>query len=371
MNSEFGDRIKVSIFGQSHSKGIGAVITGLPAGLKLDMDLISAHMQRRAPGRNLHSTQRKEADIPNILSGLANGVTTGDPLCAVIENTNTISSDYDSLRDTPRPSHSDYPLYVKTGGYNDISGGGHSSGRLTAPLCFAGAVCMQILGKFGIEVGAHIYSVGDSTDTPFDMVNISAKDLADIKEKEFPTVSDDAGRLMRTEIEKARLNLDSLGGIIECAVINLPAGLGDPMFSGVENKLASAVFGIPAVRGIEFGAGFAAAKMTGSEHNDPYRIKNGRIVTETNNHGGIIGGITTGMPLVFRAAIKPTASIAQEQNTVSLSELTETKLTIKGRHDPCIVPRAVPVVESVAAIVMADLLTIETGYRNMCKKVQE
>jgi len=371
MNSEFGERIKVSIFGQSHSQAIGAVITGLPAGLKLDTDYIDSFMKRRAPGRNIYSTQRKEPDKPSVVSGLAGGYTTGDPLCVVIKNTNTISSDYTGFKDTPRPSHSDYPLFVKTGGYNDIRGGGHSSGRLTAPLCFAGAIALQILKKFGIEVGAHIYSIGGAEDTPFDMTDISPELLAKVKEKDFPTISDDAGKLMRVEIEKARLELDSIGGIIECAAVILPAGLGSPMFDGVENKIAAAVFGIPAVRGIEFGAGFKASKMRGSEHNDPYFIKDGKIATKTNNHGGAIGGITTGMPLVFRAAIKPTPSISKEQDTVSISEMENKKLAIKGRHDPCIVPRAVPVFEAVTALAILDLMINEYGCRSISDKVRE
>lgn len=354
MSSIMGNKIKVSIFGQSHSQAIGCVIDGLPAGLKLDTEAVAQFMQRRAPGKNEYSTARSEADVPHIVSGLANGFTCGAPLCAIISNTNSHSSDYSDIRTMPRPAHADYPYYVKTNGFNDVAGGGHSSGRLTAPLCFAGAVAMQFLNVQGINVTAHIYSIQNEKDTPFDPVKITSSDITG---KEFPVINDEAGEKMKAVINSARQRLDSVGGIIECAVTGMEAGIGEPMFDGIENRLAANIFGIPAVKGIEFGAGFEATRMTGSENNDAFAYDDtGKIITLTNNHGGILGGMTSGMPIIFRVAIKPTPSIAQVQNTVDLKNHTNAKLEIRGRHDPCIVPRAVPVVEAVAAITMLDFI---------------
>ena len=327
MASIYGNNIKISIFGQSHSEAIGVVIDGLPPGFAIDFDKLVAFMQRRAPGRNEYSTKRKEADVPEFLSGLnADGVTCGAPLCAIIRNTDTRSQDYDKLRDVPRPGHADYTAYVKYGGHHDIRGGGHFSGRLTAPLCVAGGICLQLLEREGIEIGAHIASVGGNSDNPY------------------------------AEIENARYDGDSVGGVIECTATGVPPGLGEPMFDGVENRIASIVFGIPAVRGIEFGNGFGAALMRGSENNDAFCMDDDTVKTRTNNHGGILGGITSGMPIVFRVAIKPTPSIALEQDSVILSERKNVKLKITGRHDPCIVPRAVPCVEAAAAIAIYDML---------------
>ena len=318
MSSNFGENIKFSVFGQSHSEGIGVVIDGLPAGESLDMKEIQAFMARRAPGNNPGDTPRREADQARVLSGLADGMTCGAPLCAVIENTDARSKDYESLRHIPRPGHADFALNEKFHGHQDVRGGGHSSGRLTAPLCFAGAVCMQILGRRGVEVCATITKMGD--------------------------------------VAHARQSGDSVGGVIECVAEGLPAGLGSPMFGGTENRLAAALFGIPAVRGVEFGAGFSAASLLGSENNDEYYVEDGKVRTRTNHHGGVLGGITTGMPLVLRVAIKPTPSIALAQKSVDLRTLEETELTIGGRHDACIVPRAVPVVEAVTACVILDLM---------------
>ena len=353
MSSMTGKNIKISVFGQSHSEGIGVVIDGLPAGVRLDMDKIYAFMARRAPGNNAMSTARKEADMPEILSGLADGMTCGAPLCAVIRNTNTRSGDYSNLKDCPRPSHADFAASVRYNGFNDVAGGGHFSGRLTAPLCFAGAVCMQILKDMGIEIKAHIYSIAGIKDEPFDLVNITDCDIAS---KEFPVIDDNAGKKMIDRILEAKAQADSVGGIIECAVTGVAAGCGDPMFDGVENIIAKNIFAVPAVKGIEFGNGFECAEITGSENNDPYRIVDGKIVTETNNAGGITGGITTGMPIVFRTAIKPTPSIGKEQQSVSLSKNENTELIIKGRHDPCIIQRAVPVIEAVAAMSILDII---------------
>ena len=318
MSSSFGENIQFSVFGQSHSEAIGIVVDGLPAGESLDMKRIAEFMARRAPGRNPGDTPRREADEVRVLSGLVNGVTCGAPLCAVIENTDTRPGDYEKLRHVPRPGHADFALGEKFRGFQDIRGGGHASGRLTAPLCFAGAVCVQILARRGVTVCASIIKTGD--------------------------------------VEDARRRGDSVGGVIECIAEGLPAGLGAPMFSGVENRLAAALFGIPAVRGVEFGAGFAAAEMLGSENNDAYCIEGGQVRTKTNHHGGVLGGVTTGMPLVLRVAIKPTPSIALPQRSVDLRAMEETELTIGGRHDACIVPRAVPVVEAATACVLLDLM---------------
>ena len=353
MSSMTGNKIKISVFGQSHSKGIGVVIDGLPAGKEIDMKKVLGLMDRRAPGKNSLSTQRKESDTPEILSGLVNGVTCGAPLAMVIYNENHHSADYNNIIDMPRPSHADFSANVRYNGFNDVSGGGHFSGRLTAPLCFAGAVCMQILGDMGIEIQAHIQKIKNVYDDKIDYVNIGKWNTA---EKAFPVINDEKGKLMIAEIEKAREHCDSVGGVIECAVTGVKAGYGDPMFDGVENQLAKNIFGIPAVKGIEFGNGFDATDLYGSENNDDFCIADGEIKTTTNNSGGINGGITNGMPIVFRTAIKPTPSIFKEQNSVSLKNKTEEKLQIKGRHDPCIVQRAVPVVEAVTAITILDIL---------------
>lgn len=353
MSCSFGNKIKITIFGQSHSEAIGVVIDGLPAGFKLDTDRVAAFMARRAPGQNDLSTPRKEADAVKILSGVVDNVTCGSPLCAIIENTNTRSGDYDKLRFVPRPSHSDFAAMMKHNGFNDIRGGGNFSGRLTAPLCFAGAVCIQMLEKKEIHVGAHISSIGKVEDKKFDAVNVNKNDFVLTA---FPVIDEKQGELMRKEIYDAKSTGDSVGGTIECAVVGMPAGIGDPIFDGIENRISMAVFGIPAVKGIEFGAGFESSKMRGSENNDDFTLENGVIKTVTNNHGGILGGISSGMPIVFRCAIKPTPSIGIGQNSVNTETKEAEKLVIGGRHDPCIVPRAVPCVEAAAAIVIADYI---------------
>lgn len=361
MSSSFGKLLKVTIFGQSHSEAIGVVLDGLPAGVRLDMETIHRFMGRRAPGANRFSTARSEADIPQIISGLVEGVTCGAALTAIIQNSDTRSKDYDKLRDLPRPMHADYPAAVKYKGGNDIRGGGQFSGRLTAPLCFAGAVAIQLLAQKGIAVGAHIAAIAGESDTPFDPVTVSAQQLAALSQKAFPVISDEAGLRMQAKIDAARAEGDSVGGIIECAAVGVLAGLGEPLYEGLENRLAAAIFGIPAVKGVEFGAGFAAAAMRGSEHNDPFSMENGNVTTQTNNHGGILGGISTGMPITLRAAFKPTPSIAKIQQTVSLSAMENAQLAITGRHDPCVVLRAVPCVEAAVALVLLDLLIEEKG----------
>ena len=355
MSSEFGNLLKISVFGQSHGKAIGVVVDGLPAGEAIDLEELNAFLARRKPGKSPLSTARKESDAPVFLSGLENGVTCGAPLCAVIENSDQHSSDYTELRDKPRPGHADYTAFVKWGGQADMRGGGHFSGRLTAPLCIAGGIARQILARRGVYVGAHLWSVGTERDTPFPLR--PTRELFEaVAAKPFPVLDDHAGERMQALILEARQAQDSVGGVIECAAAGMPAGLGDPMFGGVENRLASALFGIPAVKGVEFGDGFAAARARGSENNDPFIMEGGRVAAETNHAGGILGGITSGMPIVLRTAMKPTPSIARPQRTVSLSAGADTELVIHGRHDPCIAHRAVPVVEAVTAAVLLDLL---------------
>ncbi len=348
MSSSIGENIRLTVFGESHGKAVGMTLEGIPAGLALDADALQAFLDRRAPGRRDTATPRREADKPEFLSGLKDGVVTGAPIAAVIRNSDTRSGDYEALKTLPRPGHADYTAQVKYFGHQDAAGGGHFSGRLTAPLCIAGGICLQFLAKEGIRVVSRIAAIGNTEDEG-ELTDSTA-------EKDFPTVSDERGRAMTAAILEARAAGDSLGGIIECAVLGLPAGLGDPIFGGMENRIAALVFGIPAVKGIEFGAGFAAAGMRGSEHNDPFVAENGLVRTASNHAGGILGGITTGMPLRFRAAVKPTPSIARTQRTLDLASMEPAELTVPGRHDPCIVPRAVPCVEAAAALAVTDAL---------------
>lgn len=326
MSSTYGTNLRISIFGQSHSAAIGVTMDGLPPGFTIDMEALQEFLDRRAPGQGKHTTSRKEADRPEFLCGLVGETTCGAPLTAVIRNTNTRSQDYDNLRDMPRPGHADFTAHLKYGGAEDVSGGGHFSGRLTAPLCIAGGICKQILAEKGIEITAKIKEIGGKTEGFYEI------------------------------IEEARLAGDSVGGIIECTVKGVPPGLGEPMFDGIENRISQAVFAIPAVKGIEFGRGFEAARIRGSENNDGFYYEDGKVVTKTNNHGGILGGISSGMDIVFRAAVKPTPSIALEQDSVSYAKGENGKLSVKGRHDPCIVPRAVPCMEAAAAIVIYDMI---------------
>ena len=327
MSSSYGKWVRISIFGQSHSEAIGVTIDGLPAGIPINMEELQRFMNRRAPGQSRYSTPRKEADKPEFISGLVGSTTCGAPLTALIQNTNTKSGDYDNIRDIPRPGHADLTAHIKYGGYEDVRGGGHFSGRLTAPLCIAGGIFKQILQKKGVEIDARIVEIGGNHDDPFQ------------------------------EIDRAREDLDSVGGIVECRITGVPAGIGDPMFDGVENAIAQTVFAIPAVKGIEFGAGFAASRMRGSQNNDPFRYdEDGNIRTTSNNSGGILGGITNGMEIVFRCAFKPTPSISQPQDSISWSSGENAVLEVHGRHDPCIVPRALPCVESAAALALINLM---------------
>lgn len=352
MSSTYGENLKLSIFGQSHGVAIGMTLDGIPAGLPVDTDALQVFLNRRAPGQNDWSTPRKEADRPEFLSGILDGFTCGAPIAAAIYNKNTRSGDYANLKDCPRPGHADLTAQIKYGGFQDAAGGGHFSGRLTAPLCIAGGLCKQWLEGMEIQVFAHIAAVAGISDTPFDPL---APDK-DSVQPEFPVIDSDAGAQMRAAISTARSDGDSVGGVVECVVTGLPAGLGEPMFGGAESRIAQIVYGVPAVKGVEFGAGFAAAGLRGSQNNDDYVISGGHIRTATNNAGGILGGITTGMPLIFRAALKPTPSISRPQQSVNLSTGEAQELTVKGRHDPCIVPRAVPVIEAAAAIAIFDMI---------------
>ncbi len=328
MGSCYGRNIRITIFGQSHSPAIGVTVEGLPAGFAIDRTALQAFLDRRAPGRDATSTARREADEPEFLSGLVGDVTCGAPLTAIIRNTNTRSQDYDALRAVPRPGHADWPAQVRFGGFQDVAGGGHFSGRLTAPLCIAGGIVMQILAQKGVTVQARAERIGGETDPD--------------RQREAILAVKAAG--------------DSVGGVITCEVHGVPVGVGDPMFGGIENRIAEAVFGIPGVKGIEFGDGFAASERRGSENNDPYRMVDGKVKPVTNHAGGILGGLTTGEPITFRVAVKPTSSIALEQDSVNLQTGENARLRVQGRHDPCIVPRAVPCVEAAAALAVYDAL---------------
>ena len=351
--------MRYSIFGESHGPAIGVVLEQVPPGLVLDREAISKEMARRAPGKSLLSTARKEADVPEILSGVFDGKTTGTPLCAIIHNSDHHSKDYAKTRFLARPSHGDYTGFVRYQGCNDYRGGGHFSGRLTAPLVFAGAVAKQLLAQQGITVGAHISQIGTVKDKSFADTQLTPTLFQTLSEKAFPTVDDQAGAAMQAEILQAREELDSIGGAIQCAVLGLPVGVGSPdLGCNVEGVLAQHLFAVPAVKGISFGAGFAFASMRGSAANDPFYMDGGQVKTRTNHSGGVNGGISNGMPVLFQVAIRPTPSIGQEQNTINFSTMEDAKLTIQGRHDPCIVHRAVPVIEAAAALAICELLGI-------------
>ncbi len=363
MSSQIGDRIKLSLFGESHGEMIGCTLQELPAGEPIDWEAVAVQMARRAPGNDPTATARKEADVPQVVSGYYAGQTTGTPLTAVIVNENTRSADYAAQVTVPRPGHADYTGFVRYGGAGDIRGGGHFSGRLTAPLVFAGAVCRQILKRRGVTIGAHILQIGQVRDESFEAVQVEEETLERLSVSPFALLDPAREQAMRREVEAARQAADSVGGVIELAVTGLPAGLGSPMFDGVENKLAAMLFGIPAVKGVEFGDGFALAAMRGSAANDSQQYdEDGRLTVRTNHNGGILGGITNGAPLILRAAIKPTPSIAQVQASVDLKEHKNTTTVIQGRHDPCIVPRAVPVAEAAVAVALLDLWETEAGH---------
>ena len=364
MANTYGNNIQLTIFGGSHDPEIGMTLTGFPAGIRLPEAELLAFMTRRAPGQGPWATSRKEPDIPVFTAGITEEivdgqriyVSDGTPMRAVIINTNQRSGDYASLSDTPRPSHADYPARMKFGDTVDLRGGGKYSGRLTAPLCIAGAFCLAYLRDCGIEIGAHIQQIGAVKDKPFDRLHLSSQDLHAPAASLFPVIDTEAGEAMKGEIECARMTGDSVGGSVECAVIGLPVGLGDHPFDGMEGRISSILFSIPAVKAVAFGDGFDFALGYGSTHNDAYRVENGRIVTTTNHCGGIVGGMSTGMPVIFTCGFKPTPSIGSEQESVSLARRENTTMTVKGRHDPCIIPRAVPVVEAAAAVAMVDMM---------------
>ena len=354
MSSIYGERIRLSLFGQSHGEKIGCVLDGLPAGETVNMDGLRAFMARRAPG-GAYSTKRREADEPHIVSGLYNGKTCGAPLCVLINNTDVRPWDYEQLGDMPRPGHADYPAQVKYGGHQDVRGGGHFSARLTAALCAAGGILMQLLACRGVEIGAHLLSVGDVEDTRYDPLNVGP-DILKAAQNSFPVLTDSVGERMKALIDELRAAGDSIGGTVECAVVGLPVGLGEPVFDGIENAVARAVFAIPAVKGIEFGEGFNASRLRGSQNNDAYEWRNGRPAVLSNHAGGILGGLTDGAPVIFRAAFKPTPSIAAMQHTISYTARRDAILEISGRHDPCVAVRAVPVVEAAAALAVAEFM---------------
>ncbi|MCL2054979.1 MAG: chorismate synthase [Oscillospiraceae bacterium] len=354
MASFWKHNFSVSLFGESHGPAIGVVMDNMPSGEYIDTEKLKQFMRRRAPKKgDPYSTQRSEADMPNIISGVHNGYTTGAPLTAFISNSDALSKDYSNIAKLPRPGHADYTGAVRYKGFNDVRGGGHFSGRLTAALCFAGSVCGQILERRSIYTGAHIARIHKIKDKRFNPCGIEREEIIALRHKKFPVISVKKGEAMLEDIKRARDSMDSLGGIIECASINLPAGIGSPIFDGLENSIAHLMFGIPAVKGLEFGAGFEAAAMLGSQNNDEFYVdERGHVKTRTNHHGGILGGISSGMPLIIQVAFKPTPSIGKEQNTVNLRKQTDEILNISGRHDPCIVPRAVPCVEAAVNIAL-------------------
>lgn len=358
MSATWGTNIELSLFGESHGKAIGIVIGNLPAGIKLDLQEIKKDMQRRAPGQNKMSTARKEADEVEIISGVIDNITTGAPLTGLIYNSDQHSKDYSYLKELMRPGHSDYSAYEKYHGFNDVRGGGHFSGRLTAPIVFAGAIAKQILKQKGIMIGAHIKSVKNVYDESFG-VDISEEMLEKLLLKQYPTINDDIFDKMKETIEEARMKGDSVGGSIECAIINVPAGIGNPFFDSIESHLSPLLFSIPAVKSVSFGIGEAITELYGSEANDSYYYENDKVKAKTNNNGGILGGISNGMPIVFKVGIKPTPSISILQDTINVKTKENATLQVKGRHDPCIVQRAVVVVEAMAALAILDLIGYE------------
>ncbi len=365
MRASFGSQFRLTIFGESHGNAIGMVIDGVPAGTPIDETAIARDMARRAPGNDPTATARKEPDRVRIVSGLFEGRATGAPLCGLIENTNTRSGDYAQLRERMRPGHADYAGRVKYGGFNDPRGGGHFSGRITAPLVFAGAVARQLLAARGIEIGAHIAAIGPVADAAFDPVNVDADTLCALRAMRFPLLLPDREASMREVVEAARLEGDSVGGVIECAAVGVSAGIGSPFFGSVESVTSALLFSIPAVKAVEFGDGMAIAALRGSGANDAMRMREGRPVCLSNHNGGITGGITNGMPVVLRVAVKPTPSIAREQLTVNPVTGEDVTLSVTGRHDPCIVPRAAVVVESALALALCELIMDDAATKAM------
>ena len=354
MSSTWGQQLKLSIFGQSHGEAIGVTLDGFPAGMEIDMDHLLAEMARRAPGQSALTTARKEPDAPEFLSGVLNGRTTGQPICILIRNTNQRSRDYGDGVDLVRPGHADYTGHMRYFGFEDWRGGGSFSGRLTAPLVAAGALCSQWLEQQGVQIACHIQQLGEVRDASFMGADPNA-DYSYLKKMHLPVLTKGLDEQMNAAAMAARNEADSIGGVIECMATGLPAGLGAPFFDSMESAISHLMFSVPAVKGVEFGEGFSFAAMRGSQANDAFRMAEGRIVTETNHAGGVNGGITNGMPVIFRCAIRPTPSIAQKQQTVSIKTGENAELEIHGRHDPCILPRAVPVIEAMTAIAILDM----------------
>lgn len=356
MSYSFGKNFKVSLFGQSHSEEIGIVIDGISAGYKINKDLIRKNLERRRPGKNKFSTARKEDDDFKIVSGEVDGITCGTPICAIIENKDQKSRDYDNLKGRPRPSHADYPAYVKFKGFNDIRGGGQFSGRMTAPIVIAGSIAEDLLLKRDIKIYSRIKSIGDEEDVKLELRDINEDKLSNLKNEDFPVFDHEVREKMEGEILKAKEDGDSIGGIVETFILNMPVGIGEPFFDSIESVISHAVFSVPGIKGIEFGSGFAASKMRGSLHNDEYYYENGEVKTKSNNNGGIIGGLSTSMPIIFRTAVKPTSSISKTQSTISLKDKKDVDLKVVGRHDPSIVPRALVAIEMITAVAILDLL---------------
>lgn len=356
MSFSFGSTLNITIFGESHAAALGVIIDGLPSGEKIPWKDVRQRMQRRAPGQQIYTTRRKESDDFEILAGVKDDITNGGALSAIIRNQDFQSKDYEAFRSSPRPMHSDYPAMIKYQDGYDGAGGGFFSGRMTAPLVLAGAILACILEKRGINIGAHIYSIGGVQDLPWDSVSLSKDKLYRMNQEAFPVESIEKGIEMKAEIEKAQREGDSIGGIVECGATGLPVGIGQPFFEGLESVISQVVFSIPGVKALEFGSGFKGSSMRGSNHNDPFQFEGDRVTTTSNNHGGILGGLSTGMPLILRAGFKPTASIFKEQDTVNLATGKNAKIKIEGRHDPCIVPRGVVCIEAAVAIAITELM---------------
>ncbi len=357
MKNTFGNNVSVTLFGESHGEAIGAVLDGIPSGVIIDEDFIKSQLSKRRPSGSI-STPRAETDNFKILSGVYNGKTAGTPICIVIENTDIKSGDYDDLYLKPRPSHADYTYFAKYGECGVLSGGGHSSGRLTAPIVAAGAIAVSVLKSKGILIGSHIKKIGDITDRDFEDINC---DIEKLNGAEFAVLDSEKADLMLKKIEQTKANNDSIGGIIETAVTGMPAGVGEPYFDTLEGTLSHALFSIPAVKGVEFGLGFEFAESYASKVNDEFCFKDGKVITKTNNSGGISGGISNGEPIIFRIAVKPTPTISLPQNTVDLKENKNVVITAHGRHDPCIVHRARVVADSITAITLLDMLSSKYG----------
>lgn len=361
MTASFGQKIVTTVFGSSHGQNIGVVVDGLPLGTEIDVPELYAFMKRRAPGTNKYTTKRVEKDKPEFIAGVENNVIIANTICATIRNQDKISAHYEDFKDIPRPSHADYVSYVKYGGLLDMRGSGSFSGRLTAPICIAGAIAIQILKKRGIEIRSHLKNVGGIKDFEIDYVNPDMKALEACLNNEFPVVSKEAEEKIKELISQVIDETDSVGGEIECFATGVPIGLGEPNYNAFEANFARLIYSMPGTRGISFGRGFDAVEMRGSDHNDEFEVVDGKVMTKTNNAGGVVGGITNGMPIVVNVAMKPTASIAKQQDSFSLKSLEKKKLEAKGRHDPCIAIRALPVVESLLALVILDFMEMNNA----------